>query len=193
MGSDGSAGVSLPESDLVPRPPRRRFWRWVVNGWLLLHVTAVIVAPSSVDPASPLIQSAWELFHPYLQVLYLNHGYHFFAPEPGESTLVAFAAEREDGTIIRGRFPDRAIQPRLLYHRHFMLSEHMAITRPELQEQWCRSFAKHIGRKYGAVRVGLTRQTHLLPTMEMVRNGVLLDDPSSYTEQPLGMFPCDEL
>ena len=64
--------------------------------------------------------------HPYLQILYLNHGYQFFAPEPGESTLLAFEAERDDGTVVRGRIPDRTTWPRLLYHRHFMLTEHMS-------------------------------------------------------------------
>ena len=72
-------------------------------------------------------------------------------------------AERDDGTVVRGRIPDRAIQPRLLYHRHFMLTEHMAQAPPELQEKWYGSYAQHLGRKYGATRVSLTRQTHLPP------------------------------
>ena len=138
-------------------PPRRlgrRALRWAVNGWLVLHVSAIIIAPASVAPSSTLAQSAWEVVSPYLQLLYLNHGYHFFAPEPAESTLLAFVAQDEEGNILhRGRIPDREIEPRLLYHRHFMLSEHMAGTPPELRELWHRSFADHIGRKYGASQV----------------------------------------
>jgi hypothetical protein len=171
----------------------RRLLRWAVNAWLIFHLTAIVIAPASVSPSSALVQSAWRVFQPYLQILYLNHGYHFFAPEPSESTLLAFVAEREDGTFIRGRIPDRAIQPRLLYHRHFMLTEQMGGAPPELGERWLRSYAEHLGHQYGASRVSLTRQIHYLPTMEMVRAGVRLNDPASYEEQPLGVFQCGEL
>jgi len=175
----------------APRRPGARLLRRAVSLWLAGHVAAIILAPASVAPASGLVHSAWAVFRPYLQALYLNHGYHYFAPEPGPSTLLAFAAERDDGTVIRGRIPDPAIRPRLLYHRHFMLSEHMALAPPGLQRRWYGSYAAHLGHKYGATRVSLARQTHLLPTREMVRKGVRLDDPASYTEQPLGVYRCD--
>jgi hypothetical protein len=162
-----------------------------MNLWLVFHIAAVIIAPASVPPSSDLVRSAWTLFQPYLQALYLNHGYHFFAPEPGESTLLAFEAELSDGTVVLGRIPNFAIQPRLLYHRHFMLTEHMAMAPPALQELWYSSYARHLGHKYGAARVGLTRLTHRLPSPEMVRAGTGLDDPRSYVEQPLGVFRCD--
>ncbi len=139
-----------------------------------------------------LAMTAWEVVHPYLQVLYLNHGYHFFAPEPAESTLLAYVAEREDGTLIQGRIPNREIRPRLLYHRHFMLSEHMAGADPEIRDLWHRSFARHIATKHGAERVHLSEVTHYLPSMEMVREGILLDDPTGFAEQPLGVFTWDE-
>jgi hypothetical protein len=171
-----------------PRRLGRRLARWAVNLWLVFHVAAIIIAPASVRPSSDLVRSAWRVVGPYLQVLYLNHGYHFFAPEPAESTLLAFEAELGDGTVIRGRIPDRGIVPRLLYHRHFMLTEHMNQAEPEIQEQWYASYAQHIAHAYGARRVTLTRVIHYLPTMEMVRDGVTLDDPASYEAEPLGEF-----
>jgi hypothetical protein len=100
-------------------------------------------------------------------------------------------AERAGGTVVQGRIPNRSIVPRLLYHRHFMLTEHMNDSPPEIQKVWFNSYAQHLCRKYGATRVSLTRQMHYLPTMEMVRNGVRLDNPASYEEQPLGVFQCD--
>lgn len=180
-----------PGPDPAPRRPGARPLRWAVSLWLAFHVSAIILAPASVAPTSDLVRSAWAVCRPYLQALYLNHGYHYFAPEPDPSTLLAFAAERDDGTVVRGRIPDRATRPRLLYHRHFMLTEHMALAPPGLREKWYGSYAAHLGHKYGATRVSLTRQTHLLPTMEMVRRGVRLDDPASYAEQPLGVYRCD--
>jgi hypothetical protein len=158
----------------------------------VFHILAIVVAPASVAPSSSLIQSAWLLFQPYLEALYLNNGYHFFAPEPSESTLLVYTAKRADASVIRGRIPDRRIVPRQLYHRHFMLTERMNSGPEELEQLWYRSYAEHIGRKYRAKVVGLTRQTHYLPTMEMVREGVRLDHPESYEEQVLGEFPCDE-
>jgi hypothetical protein len=164
--------------------------RWGVSAWLVFHLTAIIIAPASVSPSSALLQSVWRVFQPYLQLLYLNNGYHFFAPDPSESTLLAFAAEREDGTVVRGRIPNREIVPRLLYHRHFMLTEQMNSGPENLGQQWYDSYAQHIGRKYGAKQVTLTRQLHFLPTMEMVRSGVRLDAPASYESEELGVFQC---
>jgi hypothetical protein len=80
---------------------------------------------------------------PYSQWMYLDHGYFFFAPNPGPSHLVQcqFAPSppatnsnvsqdaeprKADATseIPSSQFPDRKEQwPRLLYHRYFMLSE----------------------------------------------------------------------
>jgi hypothetical protein len=163
-----------------------------VNLWLVFHLAAIMLAPASVGPSSELVRAAWTVCRPYLQLLYLNHGYHYFAPEPGPSTLVAFTARGDSGLLAQGRIPDRQIKPRLLYHRYFMLTEHLNTAPPELRQPWCASYAEHLCRKYGARDVGLTRVTHLLPSPQMVRAGVRLDDPAGYTEQPLGIFRCDE-
>ena len=171
---------------------RRRALIWALNAWLIFHVCAIIVAPAAVSPTSELMQSIWRVFQPYLQILYLNNGYHFFAPDPGESTLLSFAAEREDGTVVRNTIPNRGIAPRLLYHRHFMLTEQMNSGPEELEQPWYNSYAQHIGKVYGAKQVTLTRKTHFLPSMELVRNGVKLDNPASYEDQELGVFQCDK-
>lgn len=173
---------------LGPSPASRKLWRAGVSLALFLHFSAVIIAAISVSPSSQSVRLAWWAFRPYLQTFYLNHGYNFFAPEPAESNLVAFVAERPDGSTVRGRFPNREIWPRLLYHRYFMLTEHMAQAPPELQDLWYRSYAEHLLHRYGATKVSLSRQIHYLPTIDMVRDGIRLDDPRGYTEQPLGVF-----
>jgi hypothetical protein len=190
MTSGKSDLFATSDADSAPRGLRARILRWAISAWLVYHVAAIIIAPASVTPSSQLVQSVWLLFQPYLQILFLNHGYHFFAPDPNVSTLLAFEAQRDDGTVVRGRIPNRRIVPRLLYHRHFMLTEQMIDAPEELEAQWHRSYAEHIGRKYGAKQVSLTRLTHYLPTMEMVRDGVRLDHPESYEELPLGVFQC---
>lgn len=179
---------------MEPRGPEgrgleRRGIRRAVSAWLVFHLAAIIIAPAAVPPSSELVQDICRYFQPYLGVLYLDHGYHFFAPEPAESTLLAYEAERPDGTVVRGRIPDRATWPRLLYHRYFMLTEHMSDADEEDAPAWHESYANHIARAERATRVGLIQQTHNLPTMDRVRGGGRLDDPESYDEEVLGVFP----
>src|SRR5262249_14062429 len=190
LGDRGVAQESTVERPRSRPGTGRRILKSVVSLILVLHFSAIIIAAASVSPSSDLARSAWKLVQPYLELLYLNHGYHYFAPEPSQSTLLAFEAERADGSIVHGRIPDRSIKPRLLHHRHFMLTERMPTEPPELVDAWYASYARHLGHKFQAKRVGLTRVTHFLPTAEMVRGGVRLDDPRSYEEQPIRVFPC---
>ena len=174
------------------KPSGNRLMRWAVNSWVVFHFAAVIAAAGSVGPTSDLVLAGWKLFRPYLQFFYLNHGYNFFAPQPVPSILLDFEAVRDDGTVVRGRIPNRTIQPRLLYHRYLLLTEHIGVAPPGLQPNWYKSYARHICHKYGAKRVSLTRVTHFPPTMEMVRNGMRLDAPWSYEEMFAGDFECGE-
>jgi hypothetical protein len=181
------------ETPAAHRGARMRVLRWAVNCWLVFHLSAIIIAPASVAPSSDLIESTWRVFRPYLEFMFLNHGYHFFAPEPAPSTLISFEAERADGTKAEGHFPSRKSTPRLLYHRHFMLTEHLHDAQlrdapDELLEEWVKSYADHIRVKYGAVRVKLTGHVHGIPSREDVRNGVKLNDPASYESSEFGVF-----
>lgn len=167
----------------------------LINIWIVYHFCAIVVAPWSVPPSSRLVQNAWWAVHPYVQALFLNHGYHYFAPEPGNSTLLAYVLEMPDGRRETGRIPNRSIQPRLLYHRHFMLTEFLGsgdTLAPAMRADFVRAMARELCREYGARRVTLSKVTHRLPTMERIRAGGKLDDPESYTEEPLGTFTCDQ-
>lgn len=57
--------------------------------------------------------------------MYLDHGYFFFAPNPGPNHLVGWKANTaKSDQLPEVLFPDRRQQwPRLRYHRYFMLSE----------------------------------------------------------------------
>jgi hypothetical protein len=171
---------------------RGRLLRWAVSLLIVLHFSAVLSAASSVGEASPLVLAIWGLFRPYLQVLYLNQGYNFFAPQPAPTTLLDFEVHRPDGSSVRGRLPDHSMQPRLLYHRHLLLTEHIVFMAPAYHDRWYISYARHLCHKYKADRVSLTRLTHIPPTMEMVRNGTRLNDPVTYVEMQLGNFECGD-
>jgi hypothetical protein len=175
-------------------------------------VGALIVAPMSLPPsfaATPLKQ---EVYMPYLEMMFLDHGYKFFAPEPGSSHLIKYQIETDDGATLEGIFPNLQEEwPRLLYHRHFMLTETMGseslappapdelpasappptwANRPLTQRErvLAQSFAEHLKAKYHARRVTLTLVQHAFPGVEHVRQGRKLDDPQLYSYRPLGTY-----
>lgn len=82
------------------------------------------IPPAALRPEHrPVIHRVERFFRPYLDLLYLNHGYSFFAPEPGPSYIMRYEVHQEDGSVVRGRLPDlEEYWPRLLYHRYFMLA-----------------------------------------------------------------------
>lgn len=160
----------------------------LVNGWLVYHLFAVVTAPASVGPASPLEYSSWKVAAPYLQTVNLNHGYHYFTPEPEGSVVVSYTLEFTDGRTETGRFPDRSITPRLMYHRHYILADMLGAAGPEQQKAVRTAFARNLCRRSGAERVTLSLVRHSLSSMEQVLAGMPLDDSSTYTEEPLGTF-----
>ena len=126
-----------PAAEADRSPPEERkeatlqpWLKCVLSVLLAGHVLAVFVPPfvfaSSVEASSsPFADAVSALFSPYTAAMYLDHGYFFFAPNPGPTHLVDYVVEFEDGREpVKGRFPDLATErPRLLYHRHFMMSE----------------------------------------------------------------------
>jgi hypothetical protein len=178
--------------DTTSRKLPNRLLRYCINVWVLLHFTAIIAAAATLEPASGYVLATWQVFHPYLQFLFLNHGFNFYAPEPSSSMLMEFEAVRPDGSSVTGRIPDPSLSPRLLYQRHLLLTEHISIAPVDDRRPWYRSYARHLCRKYGASKVHLTLVSHAPMSMEMVRNGGHLGDPFTYTKLNLGDFTCDE-
>ncbi|MEZ6062590.1 MAG: hypothetical protein R3C19_19785 [Planctomycetaceae bacterium] len=163
----------------------------VVSVWLIYHISAVVIAAASIPPSSTSVQSTWRFFAPYLQGLNLNHGFHYFAPNPGASSMIAWSAERSDGTTDDGRFPSVDIQPRLLYHRYFMLSENLSSVSEEMRTELIRSYGRCLCRRKSASEVTLSRIVHLIPTVEYVQDGGGLEASESYLEEPLETVTCE--
>src|SRR6185295_16555146 len=114
-----------------PRPAIRA----LVSVLVALHVFAVFLGPFALPPSSDLAAGSFRLFQPYVQGAFLDTGYRFFAPEPGPSHLVRYELIGPDDKPIVRTFPNRKLdRPRLLYHRHFMLSEFLNTTR-EMSER----------------------------------------------------------
>ena len=176
------------------------------------HVTAVFIGPWSLDRSA---LSAWLLpvYQPYLRAVNLDHGYRFFAPEPGPAHLVRYEITGLDGVKLTGEFPNlREHQPRLLYHRHFMLSEFLNRLesdipnfpndyQPTSQEVAVRngrlamrnrlveSFARHLLQEHQGKSVHLYLRRHLIPMPGLVAAGIPLSDPRFFEELDLGEYP----
>jgi len=118
------------QDETSPKPTLPGWAKLTISVLVTLHVAAIVAPPlaficSSRGVESPIAGPLARFVQPYCQAMYLNHGYAFFAPDPGPNHLVDYQVEFNDGkTPITGRFPNlKEERPRLLYHRYFMLSE----------------------------------------------------------------------
>jgi len=190
-----------PAGDLPWHP----VWRWLVSLLVVLHLTAVFSAPwnlsigDGLPPGYELPTDAtgrqqlpppesvvWQrpvvarslhgFFHHYLNLLYLNHGYEFFAPDPAGTHVIDYQVTQSDGAVVEGRLPSHDQQwPRLLYHRHMMLAEQTAILGPGAPL----NYADHLATLHnGKSRLQL-KMHHLLPP-HRVADETPLDAPSTY-------------
>lgn len=202
----------------------KRF-RLVASLLLLLHLLAVFLPPMSFQARGPLgvSPSVAALLRPleaYGQFLYIDRGYAFFAPNPGPSHLIQVAISDGDGSKQEIMYPDLKRQwPRLLYHRHFMLTESLydmyrppvpelesAVGDAEELEFWRRERARYEGFRDSMLRhlqhvnpdqdVAIRRIEHRVPDLVQYREQpVSLTHPDSYRvllDQPVEVVPGDD-
>ena len=160
----------------------------LVNFWLAFHVFAIFISPAGMPPASPLLVDASRVALPYNQLLFLNHGYHFFAPDPGASTLISWAIDRPGDTPLKGHFPDPDIRPRLLYHRYFMLAENIDAFPFETQDQVFRAYARHFAFQHDSPSIRLSRLRHSPSSIARIQAGGQLSDFETFFEEPIGFY-----
>jgi len=71
--------------------------RAVIGVLVVLHFGGIFIAVLSAPPAPWLVGQIWVRFYrPYLEFMYLNNAYHFYAPEPGPASYLWFRIESED-------------------------------------------------------------------------------------------------
>jgi hypothetical protein len=71
--------------------------RLVVSVLILLHFCGIATAVLSAPPAPWIVQQIWgRVYQPYLEFMYLNNAYHFYAPEPGPASYLWFRMYYED-------------------------------------------------------------------------------------------------
>ena len=163
--------------------------RGFISALLLWHLFAVFMAPLSLPPTSQLVSelaqggpAAPSLMQGYLDALYINHGYHFFAPEPGPGHLIHYDVfDDRRQKIATGKFPDlKEYWPRLRYHRYFMLAEQAELPFPnreaaEAQKLVLDGYAQHLLRGHDGTEARLRRDRHYILSPTDSLNG---DDPN---------------
>ena len=177
---------------------------------LVAHLTGMFIFPfaAATEFQSPAAMPIFRAMLPYNTAMYLDHGYAFFAPNPGASHLVRYKLEFADGREpIERTFPDiERHWPRLLYHRHFMLAEHLNANfvppeppleandrewklwrerRDTYEKQW-RSFENHLLETYQADKITMLRIEHEIPFQSQFERGLPLDKESLFVplDQP---------
>jgi hypothetical protein len=204
-------GESMTESNEGLLDARFRRIKLVISAMLVFHLAAVVLPPLAFqtlgsDGPSPLIGTLIRPFAGYGQFLHMDRGYAFFAPNPGPSHLIQAAITGPDGAITERIYPDLDDQwPRLLYHRHFMLSEflnefyypplppiEMFESDAEDAENWRRrraryefirqSMVEHLKSVNAGREVALRRIEHGLPGLQDYREEPIeLNDPRLYS------------
>lgn len=201
--SKKAAKKTSSEADRIDTTADEPKSRWtgvtkaLVSIFIVYQLLAIVAEPfqfftRSSRGTSPLSDAIRWPVGPYIEFAYLNHGYFFFAPEPGPSHLIDCTFERDDGRIVTVQYPDRKAQwPRLLYHRHFMLTENLhqlwqepfdskllaqdlppgereyLLAWKAAREQFERvrdSMGNHVAVKFGAEAALVERVEHRLPT-----------------------------
>lgn len=151
-------------------PARPALWlRLVLSVAVAWHVFVVFISPFAIPPASLLVSGiAYSTYvRWYSEPLYLNHGYHFFGPEPPVNQLIRYRVTDTAGaTIAEGEFPNKEQQrPRLLYHRHMMLADQANLGPPDVPpEDWLRlsleAYGRRLLRVHGGERVAVDCVRH---------------------------------
>ncbi|MCI0348846.1 MAG: hypothetical protein L0Z53_05415 [Acidobacteriales bacterium] len=163
----------------------------VVSLLIVWHLASVFLAALSIPPTSPLVINIAQdqPMQWYLDLLYLNHGHYFFAPQVGPGFLIHYELRDGRGSVIgQGQLPDKKEhRPRLWYHRHFMLADQAGLQSDNKkfsdfwQRKYLESYARHLLRvSENAQSVRMQRIVHYPLPLDLARQGREMDDPESY-------------
>jgi hypothetical protein len=119
-----------------------RLWRRLVATLLILvHFGGIVVATTCIPATNG--QSPWlptmlyvKFYRPYLSGLYLTNAYHFYAPDPGASTLVWICIQYDDDqhTCRWLKMPNRTdSETPLHYQREMGMCEATSVPSLEMQ------------------------------------------------------------
>ena len=165
-----SARSRPPEQNQPPQettgpPPVAR---WVISGLVLAHFFAIFTAVTSAGnanfPAPYIARKLIRLTRPYLQFVFLNNPYRFYAPNPSSANIFWFRIRYGDGVVRWVEVPRRSeFAARMPYQRHLsvtLIFDQMALPMPSSEDPNQRalvpegkivlaSYIRHVARRFG--------------------------------------------
>lgn len=115
---------------------------------VLFHFTGIFLATTTPLTTPWVTEQAFiRVYNPYLQFLYLRNAYHFYSPQPGPASVLAFLLKTEIGTdpktgekqyetrwVVLPRRPADLKDPLgLTYYRYLAVTEQVARATPALR------------------------------------------------------------
>lgn len=156
---------SAPSATSDPPLQWTPFARTIATVFILIYLFVVVIGPLANPIASKYFSGpVARKLAPLHRILFLGHGYRFFGPDPGPTHRLVFRGVRNDGSKFEGFFPNRQNQqPRLLYHRWFMLSEtlfveHANQVNPDFLKNRQRAYEQQAARLASENRANQLRQ-----------------------------------
>lgn len=171
--------ASRPKAKRAPQSEASmaKWLKWILSLGVIWHLFVVFISPFSVAPTSQTVFNLAQnkLVRLYSDPLYLNHGYHFFAPDPPINQLVRYQVIAEDGALVKeGEFPNKEQQwPRLLYHRHMMLADQAGLGLQAYDNSVqlsMRSYARQLLRTYEGTEARIDLVKHLILHPDQARD-----------------------
>jgi hypothetical protein len=104
-----------------------RVRRWTVSVLVALHFSAILHATLAAPPYPWLIGQMWtRIYRPYLEFMYLNNAYHFYAPEPGPASYLwcRLIYEDKDGKQTGDWFKVPKVDDKTGQHQHSVALEY---------------------------------------------------------------------
>lgn len=165
---------SAPSATTDPPLQWKPVARTIATVLILIYLFVVVIGPLSNPIASKYFSDPIaRKLAPFHRILFLGHGYRFFGPDPGPTHRLVFRGVKNDGSKFEGFFPDRQNrQPRLLYHRWFMLSEtlfveHASRVDPNFLKNRQRDYEQQAARLASENRTNQLRQLKLDRQLEL--------------------------
>jgi hypothetical protein len=165
------------------------FVRVLISIVILWHFLGVFLAALSIGGSSDLVMAIAQQrpMQWYLDVLYMNQGHSFFAPDVGPAHLIRYELHDQNGQVLdKGEFPKEE-WPRLRYHRHFMLADQADMPSPDEQfnKEWQRKYLEAYGRQLlranpNAQSVRVQRIAHWPLPLDLAQQNRTLTDPEGY-------------
>lgn len=220
------SSTDLRSPDQQDSFPSSGQWSWPLKSFasliIAMHVLAIFSEPMQMFSRSNLRNGRDSsllrgTLAPYIEMFYLDHGYFFFAPNPGPNHLVECSIRSKESKDQSFRFPDKRLhRPRLYYHRHFMLSEfynnthawidqpYEATKDPQIDLEWRSDLARylrlqhsmldHLRAQYPESTLELRRIEHQLPNdYRVLVEKWRLDDPRLYETLPESLKERDRI